>query len=935
MNSYACGRSKTLLAAGLALALAACGSGGGGQVRDTPPTTAPPTTPPPTESTTPQPALDAHLALTHVASAHALGLTGAGYRIGVVDSGVNRHHPALDGRVVASYAYLDPSSNNLDVDDVVGHGTTVAQLAAGAAVGNWPGGIAPGAQIVSARIIADESPEDDGSGDGNEVSGALGLLQVHQDLIARDVRIMNNSWGGLYWTDPAATSAIAAEYRGFIFDNDGLVVFASGNESRADPTDMAALPSQPGPGGTLPAAELERGWLTVTALDTATPNRLASYSNACGVAMRYCLVAPGTSVFTGPNDVAGSANYYYGSGTSYAAPLVSGAAALVWQAFPYFDNDLVRQTLLGTAADLGEIGVDAIFGYGLLDIGKAVQGPAKFDWGDVEVSFDGATSTWSNPISGDGGLVKRGTGTLVLQSILNTFSGTTQVLEGTLRAGRLGSGGATIAEGATLVSRRSIGGSVHNAGTLELDGDRIAVDGDYTQSATAALALNVGDRLAVGGSATLQGGDLYVLGKRDYVGLDTAYTVLEAGNGLSGSFSGVSSPASVFVQATLSYDARSASVTLQRLDVNAAAAALGDIGAAAATSATRIENAFRQIDMQLQQGDGAIADGFIRGAAAIQQSADAAAASATLRSLSGQAHAAALATTFDGIDMSRRALSSRLGAVSASPRRQGAWQAPLGGQGQGGFSASELPLGGWLIGQDRWLGDGRIGGLAFGQSRVDDLGGLGLARGRDRQVQVQAYLGGWRGGAYGFAQVGAGRFERRLDRGLLLGQQLAGVSSRYQGTSLSASVETGYRWGERTGALTPYLGAEHARVRSDGFREAGAAGFGLQAEAATSSRSQALLGLRGERGWGALTLRGYAEWQQVLQADGLDRQARFVGVDAWAPLDGAALRRSGGLFGIGVDAGLSPQGRLSLGYDQRFGPRGALHAWSARYSLDF
>jgi hypothetical protein len=49
------------------------------------------------------------------------------------------------------------------VDDVVGM-APVASLAAGAPVGTWPGGIAPGAQIVSARIISDKPPTDDGSG---------------------------------------------------------------------------------------------------------------------------------------------------------------------------------------------------------------------------------------------------------------------------------------------------------------------------------------------------------------------------------------------------------------------------------------------------------------------------------------------------------------------------------------------------------------------------------------------------------------------------------------------------------------------------------------------------------------------------------------------------------------------------------------------------
>ncbi|MEG1680427.1 MAG: S8 family serine peptidase, partial [Stenotrophomonas sp.] len=186
------------LASSLALALAACGSGSGPK-SDPPPVTPPPTTPPVTPPVTPQPAFDAHLALTNTQAAHAMGLTGAGYRIGVIDSGVMRNHPALAGRVLANHNYLNPAQNNLSVDDVVGHGTTVAQLAAGAPTGQWPGGVAPGAQILSARIIADKSPTDDGSGNGNEVTGALGMASVHADLIRDGMRIMNNSWGGLYW----------------------------------------------------------------------------------------------------------------------------------------------------------------------------------------------------------------------------------------------------------------------------------------------------------------------------------------------------------------------------------------------------------------------------------------------------------------------------------------------------------------------------------------------------------------------------------------------------------------------------------------------------------------------------------------------------------------------------------------------------------------
>ena len=59
------------------------------------------------------------------------------------------------GRVTRSFTHVG-SGNDLSVDDKVGHGTTVASLAAGSAFGQWPGGVASGANIVSSRIIADK-----------------------------------------------------------------------------------------------------------------------------------------------------------------------------------------------------------------------------------------------------------------------------------------------------------------------------------------------------------------------------------------------------------------------------------------------------------------------------------------------------------------------------------------------------------------------------------------------------------------------------------------------------------------------------------------------------------------------------------------------------------------------------------------------------------
>ncbi|WP_420007537.1 S8 family serine peptidase [Xanthomonas sacchari] len=939
--------TRSLLAAAVAVALTSCGGGGGGGgnlVHGSPPTSPPPTSPPPpppppptspppTSPPPPQPAFDAHLTLTNTLAAHNAGYDGSGYRIGVVDTGVNRNHPALAGRVVSNLIYVDPSQNNTKVDDVDGHGTTVAQLAAGKSVGQWPGGIAPGAQIVSARIISDTPPKDDGTGNGNQVSGGLGLTQVHQDLINAGVKVMNNSWGGIYWTDLNSTNAIADEYRPFVLGNGGLVVFAAGNESKATPSDIAALPSKAGPNGTLPAADLERGWLVVAATDSTTGTQLASYSNACGAAMRYCLVAPGTEVFVDPKATTSTSNpdYYYGSGTSYAAPLVSGAAALVWQAFPYFTNDLVRQTLLGTATDLGTPGVDATFGYGLLNVGKAVQGPGRFDWGDVTVAFTGS-STWANDIAGSGGLIKQGSGTLTLSGTQNTYSGDTQVQGGTLSAASLGSSNVAISNGATFIGTGALGGSVANAGTFQVGAATLSLSGNYVQSSNGRLALLVGDKLSVGGSAVLQGGSLYVLGKRDYVVNNTAYTVLQANGGLTGTFASVTTPSNVFLTSSLSYDATSASITVQSLSVTAAAASFGNITAATLASATRVDAAFAQLNTQLSQAPATVDGALLKAAGAVQQSPSVAAASATLRSLSGEAHAAATAMTFDTMDLQRRALSSRFDTLVDQPRAVGAWSQRLGETGQGSFAGSQFQLDGWLMGQDLRLGEHAVAGFAFGESRANDAGGLD--RSRNRQVQGQAYLGAVAGDAYALAQLGTGQYQRQLDRSLLLGDTVADASSRYAGRFLSSSVEVGYRLGRGPTWLTPYAGADYSRIDSDGFREQGGDGFGLMAGAASSSRSQALAGLRGGFGGRGWSLQGYAEWQQTLAAQGLDRQASFVGVNAWAPLVDLQPARSGGLFGASLQTRWNG-GLLGLGYDQRFGPRGDDRAVSLRYRLGF
>lgn len=950
---------RAVLVSALGMALSACGGGGGGSnVRvdaPTTPTTPPPTTPTPTPTPTrpAEPAINAHLTITQAGAAQSAGLTGAGLTIGVVDSGVMRNHPTLAGRVKANYNYVDSRANNLNIDDVVGHGTSVAELAAGKAVGAWPGGIAPGAEIVSARIIADKAPADDGSGSGNEVSGALGLAPIHQDLIAQGVKIMNNSWGGLYWTNPSATAAIAQEYRPFIVSNGGLVVFATGNESKPNPSSMAALPSQAGPGGSRPAADLERGWLSVTAVDSTDPSKLASYANACGVAASYCLAAPGAAVFVDPDYTGASGttpSYLWNYGTSFAAPLVSGAAALVWQKYPYFSNDLVRQTLLGTATDLGATGVDSTFGYGLLNIAKAINGPAKFDWGNVTVNNStlGLNSVWSNNISGSGGLIKQGAGALGLSGT-NTYTGETRIERGTLA---LRDGG-SIASNVVLVPQAGSpnGAALQFMGSSRVKGNvdngamvivrdanlNAVIDGDYLHRDGARLMVSLGSNpLNITGTATLQGGDVHVSNiLPGYVAANgRTQTVLQADKGVSGTFAGITNNLSygTLLEASLSYTANNVVLTTDRIDVTLASQQANITGAALHT-AGRVESAFELLD---RDAGGIIPAGFADGAGQLQQVAGASALQASLESLSGQAHSLASAMTFDSIDMSRRALSSRFDDVRTTPRLQGTWQSQLGEVGQGSFAGSAGDTRGWMIGQDTALGSNGVMGFSFGETRNHSSRSWGSDRGNDRQSQAQLYAG-WRlgQGGYALAQLGAGQYTREIDRQLLLGSSAYGVNTRYGGQFSTASMESGYRFQAGGLALTPYLGADYARVSTDGFNERGGLGFGLRTLDNVSTRSQALAGVRAERRWRGWSLRGYAEWQQLLSSDGLQSQASFMALDSWSPMAAFEPARSGGLFGVSVQSWLGRNSQLSFGYDQRFGPRCHLSQVALRFASAF
>ena len=110
-------------------------------------------------------------------------------------------------------------------------------------------------------------------------------------------------------------------------------------------------------------------WSNVVALDD--DNTIADYSNGCGFSFAWCISAPGTRI-DGPSATAD--NYYYtASGTSFAAPHVSGALAVIKSVIPEMPMSAINFLLLTTATDLGDEGIDFVYGHGALNLEAAVS----------------------------------------------------------------------------------------------------------------------------------------------------------------------------------------------------------------------------------------------------------------------------------------------------------------------------------------------------------------------------------------------------------------------------------------------------------------------------------------------------------------------------------------------------------------------------------
>lgn len=276
------------------------------------------------------------------------GFKGAGVKVGIIDSGIDYNHPDLKDNYKGGYNFIDNNSDPYD-NELNSHGTHVAGIIAAKDNGTGVVGVAPAASIYAIKVFG-------ANGSGGEISTIVAAIEW---AIENGMNVVNLSFG----VDSMTAQLMPDVFRplqevcDLAYSKGIVLVAAAGNEGRNTVSIPAAYNSV----------------IAVTATDQNNQRAVFNNFMSANTGAELELAAPGTNI---KSTVPGG-GYALLSGTSQAAPHVTGAVAVVQSAGINDANgngyvaDEVRQRLDSTAKDLGDPSRDATFGWGLVDLAAA------------------------------------------------------------------------------------------------------------------------------------------------------------------------------------------------------------------------------------------------------------------------------------------------------------------------------------------------------------------------------------------------------------------------------------------------------------------------------------------------------------------------------------------------------------------------------------
>jgi len=351
-----------------ALTVSACGGGGGVSSTPTPPPAVTPPAPPPPPVPPPPPPPPPPTAnfntveyqrsngavQAQAIAAYNAGASGTGVIAGVVDSGIDVDSPEFAGKIHPQSADFAGSRG---LQDEGGHGTAVSSVLLGAKNDLETHGVAFGATLLvlrtdTAGTCADTDPDKGCTHNDNNIARAV------DRAVAVGAKVINMSLGGSPMNLTLRAAVDRATAAGVVF------VISAGNEFDDDP----AVAVNPDPMAMIALDPIARGQVLIAGATDST-QQISAFSNRAGNGQNYYITALGVRV-RAPDE---NGTQFLWSGTSFSAPIVAGAVALLAQAFPNLTGAQIVDLLLRTTTDLGAAGTDAIYGRGELNLARAFQ----------------------------------------------------------------------------------------------------------------------------------------------------------------------------------------------------------------------------------------------------------------------------------------------------------------------------------------------------------------------------------------------------------------------------------------------------------------------------------------------------------------------------------------------------------------------------------
>ncbi|MCX5590690.1 autotransporter domain-containing protein [Alcaligenes endophyticus] len=922
--------------------------------------------------------------------AYAKGYTGKGILIAVLDDGLDIEHPEFAGRVSPFMANFVTAGGPTYVGRLPGqtdfmHGTHVSGIAAAARNNHGMHGVAYNADILALRILGPNPVENAESkafehaiAHGAKVlNGSYGLDSFPaKDLTDEETgqKTPNKHYEVINFT-PLDEEDIKTAYnimkRGEAADI--VMIFSAGNEFEEQPIGSES----PMGNGLLPAitpkntsdgkyrfivntdddatdennpttwvlndltdpdyldldfSDLQGALIAVAAVDRN--GKISSYSNRCGLAQLWCIAAPGgdypTPGYTADEgqiySTVPDSTYDYEVGTSMAAPVVSGAAAVLREAFPYMTARQIIEVLLTSAnsTDL-DWGNKDIYGWGMLDLGRAIDGPVQFGAESFAQTFDintqGFNSIWSNDISGTGGLKKSGPGHLVMTGH-NSYAGATHI-----QAGKLTVNGALVNSTVTIDADAALGGTgsvahLIAAGTIQPGNSigTLSVTGDYTQLGGSRLDIEIdaqgqSDRLEVQGTADIQGGELRVLGLNpDALGRD--FTFLQAGQISPGSqFDNADILGTRFIDLALhpvtSATGSGLSLAVRRNDVTFASLAANGNQASVARAVDAQNNSSPEYRAVVMADTTETAQHYYR-------------------QLGGEVHASSLSALMDTSGVLRQASLGRLATAGSladagneHDANNGVWARVLGSWGSLAATHDTArmtrSLSGVMFGADTRLGEQTRAGIGAALSRSSygtDTVGSAKADGYHLMAYASQSLGAvaLRGGAsYSWYRLHSKRHIA------VPGAEQQKASYNVGSAQIFAEAAYQQQWNQF--ALEPYVNVAQVWMRRGSFSETGGLGA-LQGSSQQHSNTFSTLGARSQFNLaqtqhGDLAATVNVGWRHLFGNKTPRSEMRFSTGPSFT-IHGAPLARDAFISELGVELINNQDRRFSLVYTGQF-----------------